>query len=198
MVALTPPEIAWLLRRNAMYQVDGYPKIRPQWHATIGWPTAIAIIMAESGGNPNAHNSTPPDDSYGLAQINMYGDLGPARRAQFGLRRNEDLFLANVNLGVMGMISNGGIYWRPWSTYTSGAYKRHMPAAQAAVRNPVDPGSKLQELTSEELSEENRDKTALENFQDWVGAGVMRGAAFVGGAALLIGAVVLVGKKGIK
>jgi hypothetical protein len=41
---------------------------------------AVAIALAESGGNPAAHNPVPPDDSWGLWQINMRGHLGPVRR----------------------------------------------------------------------------------------------------------------------
>jgi hypothetical protein len=90
-------------------------------------PTAYAIIMAESGGNPNAHNSTPPDDSYGLAQINMYGSLGPARRKQFGITSNAALYDVATNLKAMHAIykSSG---WNAWSTYKSGAYKKYVPS----------------------------------------------------------------------
>src|SRR5215207_8357263 len=55
---------------------------------------ATAIALAESSGNPRAHNDTPAtgDDSYGLWQINMIGELGPERRQQFGISENEQLF----------------------------------------------------------------------------------------------------------
>lgn len=42
--------------------------------------TAVAVAMAESSGDPRAHNDTYQDNSYGLWQINMLGDPGPARR----------------------------------------------------------------------------------------------------------------------
>jgi len=92
-------------------------------------PIAYAIAMAESGGNASAHNSTPPDDSYGLWQINMYGNLGPARRKQFGISNNTALYDPTVNAKAAHMIykSSG---WNAWSTYKSGAYKKYLPHDQ--------------------------------------------------------------------
>ena len=59
-----------------------------------------AISMAESGGNPLAHNpnASTGDNSYGLTQVNMLGTLGPARLKQFGLKSNDQLFDPNINL----------------------------------------------------------------------------------------------------
>lgn len=89
-------------------------------------PVAAAVAMAESGGNPNAHNAKPPDDSYGLWQINMIGSMGPARRAQFGISSNSALFDPLTNARAAVKISNGGASWSPWTTFTSGAYKKYL------------------------------------------------------------------------
>ena len=89
------------------------------------------IAMAESGGNPRAHNPVPPDNSYGLWQINMLGGMGPERRRAFGLRSNNDLFDPMVNAKAAYSISGGGTNFRPWTTYTGGAYKKFMHAAYA-------------------------------------------------------------------
>jgi len=94
---------------------------------------AAAIAMAESGGNPEAHNPKPPDDSYGLWQINMLGRLGPERRAAFGLSSNSELYDPATNAQAMFAISNGGARWTPWTTYTSGAYRRFLDSAVAAA-----------------------------------------------------------------
>lgn len=90
--------------------------------------TAAAIALAESGGNPRAYNPVPPDNSYGLWQVNMIGGLGPQRRRQFGLDSNDQLFDPWTNARAMAAISGGGRNWGPWSTYTSGAYRRYMAA----------------------------------------------------------------------
>ena len=93
-----------------------------------------AIAMAESSGRSNAHNDNPRtgDNSYGLWQINMLGGMGPARRKQFGIDSNEDLFdpatNANAAKAVFGSQGFGA-----WSVYRSGAYKQFLPAAQAAA-----------------------------------------------------------------
>jgi hypothetical protein len=87
---------------------------------------AAAVAMAESGGNPNAHNSKPPDDSYGLWQINMLGGLGPARRKSLGLSANSDLYNPQTNAKAMKQISSNGGNFSPWSTYTNGSYLKFM------------------------------------------------------------------------
>lgn len=92
---------------------------------------AAAIAMAESGGNTTSHNSTPPDDSYGLWQINMLGSLGPARRALYGLASNEALYDPLTNAKVMSAISHQGQNFTPWTTYTSGRYKQYLQGVTA-------------------------------------------------------------------
>lgn len=96
-------------------------------------PTAVAIAFAESSGIPDRRNPVPPDDSYGLWQINMLGSMGPARRKQFGLTSNAQLYNPMVNARAMAKISNGGTNWRPWSTYTNGAYRLYLPQAHAGM-----------------------------------------------------------------
>lgn len=108
-------------------QIEGY------WVAAGGpsavAPLAAAIALAESGGNPAAHNgnSGTGDDSWGLWQINMIGSLGPARRSQFGLSSNAQLADPGTNARAAVAISQGGKNFTPWTTYTSGAYRRFYP-----------------------------------------------------------------------
>lgn len=103
-----------------------------------GFSAAQATIMtaiagAESGFNPKAHNPRPPDNSYGLGQVNMIGRLGPARREEFGLSSNEELFDPITNMRASYKISGGGKNWRPWTTFTHGTYKKYLGKAQAAA-----------------------------------------------------------------
>jgi hypothetical protein len=81
-----------------------------------GLRIAFGIVMKESTGRPYAHNenSNTGDNSYGLFQINMIGSLGPARREQFGLASNEDLFNPLTNAAIAYSMSNGGTNWGPW------------------------------------------------------------------------------------
>jgi len=91
-----------------------------------GLRTAMAVALAESGGNTRAYNPQGRDLSYGLFQINMLGNMGPQRRAQYGLKSNEDLFNPAVNARVAYALSNGGRNWKPWTTYTSGKYRGYL------------------------------------------------------------------------
>lgn len=89
-----------------------------------------AIALAESGGDPTSHNGIPPDDSYGLWQINMFGSLGPARMKQFHLTSATQLFDPRINaVAAHAIWATSG--FRAWSTYTSGAYKLYMAKAKA-------------------------------------------------------------------
>lgn len=77
---------------------------------------AWAIVMKESTGRPYAHNQNRKtgDNSYGLFQINMIDSLGPARRKQFGLSSNEELFDPYKNAKIAYKMSNGGENWSAW------------------------------------------------------------------------------------
>lgn len=95
--------------------------------------TMAAIMLAESGGRPDALNNNPRtgDLSYGLFQINMIGNLGPARRRQFGLSSNEDLKDPNKNIdAAINILGSSGL--SAWGAYTNGSYKKYMAAARAA------------------------------------------------------------------
>jgi hypothetical protein len=177
------------------------------YYATMMFPTAggtgiifrghvaiaTAIAMAESNGDILAHNSKPPDDSYGLWQINMIGSLGPARRAQFGLKSNDELFNpANNAIAAKAIYNSGG--WRPWSTYTNGAYKKYLEEAKKAAENPTKPAT----VQAGETNTKNFLTDIADNFTAFLSEGAIRVAGFVGGAGLVVAAVVLLGKKGIK
>lgn len=87
---------------------------------------AAAVAYAESTGDTRAHftpeESNNTDDSYGLWQINMIGDMGPERRKKFGLKSNKELLDPQVNARVAFAIS-GGSNFSAWSTYGKDKYK---------------------------------------------------------------------------
>ena len=107
------------------------PQLR-QLAVQAGFPESDAnlvasIAMAESSGNPRAHNPNADtgDNSYGLMQVNMLGGIGPERRSQFGIQNNEELFdpLKNMQAARQIWESQG---WNAWSVYRSGAYRDHL------------------------------------------------------------------------
>lgn len=91
-------------------------------------------MMAESSGDPTAHNQNARtgDNSYGLAQINMIGNLGPARLKQFGLKSSSQLFDPATNLKAAKQIRDSSGF-SAWSTYGSGSYKKFLPDVQKAA-----------------------------------------------------------------
>src|SRR5690606_2104326 len=92
-----------------------------------------AVAGGESGWNPRAHNPKPPDNSYGLFQINMLGAMGPERRKAFGISKNEDLFDPATNAKAAYMIYKWQGF-RAWSVYSSGAYKQYLGKAEQAAK----------------------------------------------------------------
>lgn len=101
-----------------------------------GWPeeeiaNVIAVAFGESSFNSGAHNpdASTGDNSYGLMQINMIGDLGPSRREAYGLSSNEDLFDPATNLRVaLGIWQGGG--WGHWSAFGGSQYNNMLSTAQ--------------------------------------------------------------------
>lgn len=89
---------------------------------------AVAVALAESGGNPDAFNGKGKDESYGLWQINMYGDLKKDRLhkfEKFNVFQPMDLLIPRANASAAYEIFRGS-GWGAWTTYTSGAYKQFL------------------------------------------------------------------------
>lgn len=78
---------------------------------------ALYISHYESGWDTNAHADDSDDDSYGLFQINMKGDLGVRRRAKYGIT-NQMLYSSALNTNIAhrvwaenGMKFSGSAGW---------------------------------------------------------------------------------------
>lgn len=119
-------------------KVNSMQEIARTWIAAGGDPSKAALMtaiaMAESSGRQEAHNPVGPDNSYGLWQINMIDNLGAARRAQYGLSSNEQLWdpLTNAKAAV-DILNSSGI--SAWGSYTDGRYRQYLPQAEAMMRN---------------------------------------------------------------
>jgi hypothetical protein len=98
----------------------------------------VAIAKRESNFNPNAHNTNAGtgDNSYGLWQINMLGNLGPSRLKSFGLSSNDQLLDAATNARAAFILSGGGQNLSPWGGYKglSNTYNTDVSAAEQYVR----------------------------------------------------------------
>jgi hypothetical protein len=78
--------------------------------------TAWAVVMRESRGNSNSHNKTSStgDNSYGLFQINMIGNLGEIRREKFGIKSNAELLDPVTNAQAAFYMTNRGTNFGSW------------------------------------------------------------------------------------
>jgi len=122
------------LKPDSQVSITDYLKLGLQQ----GLPAERAILMAaigmaESSGQPSVINNNPKtgDFSYGLWQINMIGDLGPARKAKYGLRSDADLKDPQTNARVMADILNGSGL-SAWGAYNDRRYLQYMSEARRA------------------------------------------------------------------
>ena len=81
---------------------------------------AWAVAKKESNGRPLAHNGNADtgDNSWGVFQINMIGELGEDRRKKFGLETNAELLDPVVNASIAHYMSRGGEDWSSWHGLT--------------------------------------------------------------------------------
>ena len=112
----------WLNPKNKNKEISGQDLEKlliDTGFSGYGLRMAMSIVYEESKMKIYSHNtnSNTGDNSYGLFQINMINSLGSARRSQYNLDKNEDLFDPAINARVAFEISNGGKSWTAWSTY---------------------------------------------------------------------------------
>lgn len=119
---------------------------------TAGWPEeaipmAVAIMQAESSGNPRAYNGSGADDSYGLFQINMKGALGPERRKQWGLSSNSELYDPLLNATVAADLYKRRGNFNDWGAYTNGSYRKYLAGSSPAEQPIKDENPTMSDFT---------------------------------------------------
>ena len=149
---------------------------------------AVAVALAESGGDTQAHNAKPPDDSYGLWQINMLGTLGPARRKQFGIATNDALYDPSTNAAAAYKIWKGS-GWNAWTTYTSGAYKKQEGKTSGDVTKTTA------EAVAEKVNPLSSVPQAISDFGSNLNKGIYSLGALITASALLITGILLLARN---
>ena len=93
--------------------------------------TAVAIALAESGGDPNAYNpETAAGTPQGLGSLGLWQIYLKAHPEFAGQNLYDPQTNANAAYSVY---SDAGGTFNPWSTFGSGAYTAQINAAQGAV-----------------------------------------------------------------
>ena len=98
--------------------------------------TAVAVALAESGGNPQAYN---PEKRAGAAQ--GYGSFGlwQIYRSAHPEFEGQNLFDPQTNAAAAFSVYRGaGNSFHPWSTFKSGAYLAHTDAVLQVVNASQD------------------------------------------------------------
>jgi len=153
-------------------------------------PTMTAIALAESGGNPRAHNpnAATGDNSYGLFQVNMLGGMGPERRREFGIASDKELFDPVINAKAAKRIYDSqGL--NAWSVHKNGAYQRHLQAARGAAAGggggsfpSSSPPAALGSPQTESPATQDGAGGLLQGFLDRIKSGFLPGQVVTGGA----------------
>lgn len=111
--------------------------------------TAVAIALAESGGNPNDYNSEPQDVPGRYGRISVNDGLGSQGLWQIYLAAHpefagENLLDPQTNANAAYSIyAVAGNNFTPWSTYTSGEYGMFETPAMLAQVQPSFPSAPL-------------------------------------------------------
>ena len=93
-----------------------------------------AISLAESAGIPDNtnFNRQSGDQSYGLWQINMIDELGPARAKDLKIKNYEELLDAETNSRAMRYVLQRQGFGA-WSVFRNGSYRQYLPDAERAL-----------------------------------------------------------------
>jgi hypothetical protein len=92
--------------------------------------TAVAIALAESGGNPTVIGDTniTPGGSVGLMQINL------AAHPQYSA---ADLLDPQANMDAAFQIYQQAGGFTPWTTYNTGAYAAQLPSTSLVPQSSI-------------------------------------------------------------
>lgn len=149
--------------------------------------TGVKVALAESGGDTMSHNTNAGtgDNSYGLFQINMLGDMGPDRRKKFGIKDNKELFdpMVNTRAALIIWRESG---WNAWSTYKTGKYKGGLDKAAEGAKGLAESVPQVQNpITGVTDAVNNFGTTIMRGFTNF--GGIVAALAFLGiGIILLI------------
>lgn len=134
-----------------------------------------ALVKQESQGNPGAHNYNPKtgDDSYGLWQINMLGNLKQERLrefSRFGVRSERDLHNPEINAKIALYmyrrgVSKGKTGLEDWGAYRDlrrgtavQSWDQALAEAAPGAHGPVVQGRDpiTRDFTTEQISSEQK------------------------------------------
>lgn len=161
-----------------------------------------AIGMAESSGDPNAHNDNPKtkDNSYGLWQINMRYHT----HKELQIHTNEDLYIPLQNADAAHRIfkSQG---FGAWSTYKNGAYKQYLSSATAdkATQDELNKNPMESSPIGEALSDATNSASAVFEIANDIGKAAswistpsnwLRVLYIVGGSVVIIAGIAYLAK----
>ena len=93
--------------------------------------TAVAIALAESGGNPKAYNpETAANTPVGQGSVGLWQIYQKAHPEFSGWNLLDPQTNANAAFSVYSAAGNS---FKPWSTFKNGAYAKYFSQAQGAV-----------------------------------------------------------------
>ena len=137
---------------------------------------ATAIALAESSGNTDATNKNSNGSTdFGLWQINS---------VHSALLNGKDWRDPAQNAAMMFSVSGNGANWRPWTTYTSGAYLTHLAAANAATPDTSVGAAQNVSATTDPFTSIQQFAHIISDPHTWLRLGMV-----IGGSVLLLVAI---------
>ena len=98
--------------------------------------TAVAVGLAESGGDPDARRGNPPTPGCPAGSVDRGGwQLNSCYHPEVADACAYQLACA---AGQTWRISAGGRDWTAWTAYTSGAWRGHLDVADRAIAAGID------------------------------------------------------------
>lgn len=163
----------------------------------------VAIALAESDGNVYATNPNlyiRGNAAFGLWQILMSGNLGPARDKQFNLGGSYENLYEPLTNGKAAYAIYKGEGLSAWTAYTNRSYAQFLERGRKAALNPVKPAFGVIGAGSAEAETDTKIDVLGPIFNplfDFVKKIGLQIAAFTGGGLLILVAIVLLAKKGL-
>lgn len=194
--------------------VLSFQQLEDLWIQAGGSPSLAsemaAIAEAESGGRSDVLNNNPSTGDYSVGpwQINYYGNLAPSRTARYG---TPDALRANPLLDAKAAVdlAAGGKGLHNWSTWTSGAYLKYLPAGATNVKpgsgggpnfsggnlNPANwPDAIAGLFGGKNNPVSNAPQNLFNAITDPIAQALIRGAMLIGGLLLLLVGLYLIAR----
>jgi hypothetical protein len=102
--------------------------------------TAVAVALAESGGDTDVMGRSTTGDNLGQRDHGLWQISGRWHGDKLVVHPNWRNPYENARMARVIYLA-AGRQWTPWHVFTSGAYRTYLPDAEHGVRYPFKPAT---------------------------------------------------------